>query len=408
MISLAEAWRLLEETIQPAAPAQLLLMEAAGCVLAEAVVSTQDSPPFDKALMDGYAIRSGDWGAGIRGYLLLGEVTAGQVWRGPELARSQTIRIMTGAPLPPGADAVLRVEDATPVVNTAGEMTIQFPDRIAVQTELNLARRGTAMRIGEALLTPGQRLRPMEIGLLAELGRAQVRVQRPPRVAVLATGDELVPLGEPLGPGQIHNSNEPMLCVQIRAAGGIPVPLGIARDNIASLREKIGQGLQADLLCLSGGVSAGKLDLVPAELQQAGVREVFHKVELKPGKPIWFGLSASEPRRYVFGLPGNPVSSLVCFELFVRPAIRRWQGIEPALPQLQHLPLAGDFDSTSDRPTFYPGRLLHTAAGRTATPVSWQGSFDLRATVNADLLVFFSEQRRFSTGEPVLVVPLPS
>jgi molybdopterin molybdotransferase len=268
----------------------------------------------------------------------------------------------------------------------------------------NILRQGTAMRRGETILIAGQTLSAARIGALAELGQHTVPVRHRPRIAVLATGDELVPVEVTPGPGQIRNSNESMLQAQIRVANGTPVPLGIARDNRPELSAKIRQGLDADVLVLSGGVSAGKLDLVPSELAAAGVTEVFHKVDLKPGKPVWFGqfTSAHGRRGYVFGLPGNPVSSLVCFELFVRTAVRRLMGTEPARPTGQPARLVAGVHHKSDRPTFHPADLQGGPHGLTARLATWHGSSDLRATVEANGMVFLpSGERKYDAGEVV-------
>ena len=232
---------------------------------------------------------------------------------------------------------------------------------------------------------------------------------------MLATGDELVSIDETPGPGQIRNSNETMLCAQLRRAGADPVPLGIARDNREDLAAKIREGLQADMLLLSGGVSAGKLDLVPSELAAAGVREVFHKVQVKPGKPIWFGVHGDEKiavnsrqrPRFVFGLPGNPVSSMVCFELFARTAIRRLMNNTPAEPSTLTARLTEDFHHTGDRPTYHPAKLKQTAEGPRITPLPWQGSADLRATADATALaVFPAGDKSYPIGSVIEFVQL--
>jgi molybdopterin molybdotransferase len=264
------------------------------------------------------------------------------------------------------------------------------------------------------VLPAGRVLRAQEIGALAESGRATVEVYRRPRVAVLATGDELVPASAQPGPGQIRNSNEPMLCAQIRQAGGEPVPLGIARDERQHLRERIEQGLACDLLLLSGGVSAGKLDLVPSELAAAGVRQVFHQIRMKPGKPLWFGVfdrptktgTTGADRCYVFGLPGNPVSSMVCCELFARAALRRLMGIEPAVAVPLQARLTEEHSMRGNRPTYHPARLEWQPTGPAVHAVDWIGSSDLRATVDANALVYFPPgDRVFRAGEMVDVYP---
>ncbi len=265
------------------------LAESLGLVLAEDVDSDLDSPPFDKALMDGFAVRTADLADGRATLHVIDEIMAGQVSR-RSVGPGEAIRIMTGAPLPEGADAVVQVEHTRPVT---GEMT---RDEIAIETNRltpgkNILKRGESTRQGDRVVSAGRQLRAQEIGALAELGKAEIAVIGRPRVAVLATGDELVPVGSVPGPGQIRNSNEAMLIAQLRQMGAAPHPLGVARDDPADLREKISRGLAYDVLLLSGGVSAGKLDLVPSVLAEAGVRQVFHKVKVKPGQPIWFGVS---------------------------------------------------------------------------------------------------------------------
>jgi molybdopterin molybdotransferase len=245
------------------------------------------------------------------------------------------------------------------------------------------------MRRGEAVLPAGARLRPQEIGLLATVGRTVVPVVPAPRVAILSTGDELVEAGEVPGPGQIRNSNGPMLLAQVGRAGALPRYLGIARDRMDSLAPLIDEGLHAHVLILSGGVSAGKLDLVPAALSAAGVVARLHQVALKPGKPFFFGSRdrPGSPRTLVFGLPGNPVSSLVCFELFVRPALRRLRGLADAGPRYVSATLTEDFPYRSDRPTYHPAVLAGESDGYRVRPVPWLGSADLRALTRANALM---------------------
>jgi molybdopterin molybdotransferase len=242
------------------------------------------------------------------------------------------------------------------------------------------------------VLPAGRRLRGQELGALAELGRAQVRVRPAPTVAVLATGDELVPVDVQPGPGQIRNSNETMLVAQVTQAGGRPVPLGIARDTKESLRERLSEGLRHDLLLLSGGVSAGKLDLVPTVLRELGVEQVFHKVQVKPGQPLWFGRrerAGNAGPCFVFGLPGNPVSSMVCFELFARTALRKRMGDPHPEPQPVSARLTHDFTHTGNRPTYHPAKLAFTPRGPEVSTVPWIGSADICATVAANAMAVF-------------------
>lgn len=386
MLTVTQALAALLREVRPFPPSTTPLDEALGLVLAEGITSSTDSPPFDKSLMDGFAVRAADVANGTATLRILEEITAGKVPTRP-VGPGEATQIMTGAPLPEGADAVVRIEDATiePETNTVHLNTRP------VRPGDSIVRRGTSLKTGQQVLPAGRLLRPQELGALAEFGVAELRARRRPTVAVLATGDELVPVAATPGPGQIRNSNETMLVAQIRRAGGEPVPLGIARDNRADLRAKIEAGLRCDLLLLSGGVSAGKLDLVPSELEAAGVRQVFHKVDIKPGKPIWFGSLArlDGSTCHVFGLPGNPVSSMVCFELFARTTIRRLMGVEPAEPQSLPARLEVEHTSKGDRPTYHPARIRWTADGPTVSPVRWHGSSDLHATVDANGTALF-------------------
>jgi molybdopterin molybdotransferase len=400
MLTIDAALDLIVRTVAPFPSSTLPLIESLGLILAEDVRSDVDSPPFDKALMDGFAIRAVDAVSGKAELRILERITAGMTPT-KRIGPGEASQIMTGAPLPDGADAVVRIEDCR---IDAGRVQI---DAKTIQAGMNIIRRATNLRRGDLVLGAGTKLRPTHIGALAEVGRACIAVRRRPRIAVLATGDELVPVDQSPGPGQIRNSNEAMLTAQIQAAGGLPIPLGVAKDVREELRSKITQGLQADILTLSGGVSAGTLDLVPSELAHAGVRQVFHKVELKPGKPVWFGEFARDERRcYVFGLPGNPVSSLVCFELFVRTAIRRLMGEEPAVPPAVSAKLQHVHHQPADRPTFHPARLTWTDAGPEISLVPWHGSSDLQATVTANAMAFVpGEARTYQSGECLPTTP---
>jgi molybdopterin molybdotransferase len=259
---------------------------------------------------------------------------------------------------------------------------------------------------GAVVVRTGTVLRPVEIGILAEAGRAEVSVIRRPSLAILATGDELVPAHQRLAAGQIRNSNGPLLVAAGESTGAEATDLGIARDNMDALRERIRAGLAADVLVLSGGVSAGKFDLVPQVLAELGVRQVFHKVALRPGKPLWFGVRDEGDRRtLVFGLPGNPVSSFVCFELFVRPALaslsgRAFSGLEPIRARLTHA-----YRHPGGRAACLPGRLSDLGARSrpgeppAATLLPWHGSADLAALANANALIRLpAEASDFAAG----------
>jgi molybdopterin molybdotransferase len=401
MLTVSEAFDLILHEIWRAAPVACALSDAFGHVLQTDVRCEDDSPPFDKALMDGYAVVAADVRIG-RELTVVEEVIAGRVPT-QTVASGQATRIMTGAPIPDGANAVVRVE-LTELLD--GEPQRVRINSVSAAPEQDLIRRGTNKRAGDLVVPAGRCLRAQELAALAEMGQHTLNVTPRPDIAVLATGDELVSVDASIGPGQIRNSNETMLVAQIRAAGGNPMPLGIARDSRDDLREHIERGLQNDILLLSGGVSAGKLDLVPSELERAGVRQVFHKVRVKPGKPVWFGMLDDGDRTCcVFGLPGNPVSSMVCFELFVRTAIRQMTGVVPVRPQSLSARLKHSHSHKDDRETYFPAVVDWTSDGPVVSLMNWHGSSDLQSTVDANAMaVFPAEARNYATGESVDIV----
>ncbi|MBL9085339.1 MAG: molybdopterin molybdotransferase MoeA [Planctomycetales bacterium] len=405
MLTVAEALQKVQDCVAALPPRVVPLEQALGCLTAESIASDVDSPPYDKSMVDGYAIRYADLKDGVGELRFLEEVTAGELPT-VEVVSGTTTRIMTGAPMPAGADAVVMVERSKEL--PTGHIRLEDPKAKPGQ---NIVRRAAVMSRGDAVLPAGKLVTPTVVGLLAEVGCAEVRVVPRPRVAVLATGNELVEPREKPAPGQIRNSNGPMLAAQVMRSGAEPIVLGIARDDRESLRTKIAAGLETDLLVLSGGVSAGVLDLVPSVLTELGVREVFHKISMKPGKPLWFGLRKGADGRMtpVFGLPGNPVSSLVCFELFVRPAIAQLAG-QPLPAEPQYLAkLTEPFTHRGDRPTFWPGRREQQTAGSigpSVQPLRWQGSGDLRTLIDADCLICFpAGDRAYVAGEKVDVRP---
>lgn len=358
-------------------------------------------------MMDGFGIRYEAFSGGLRRYRVTKLVAAGAVGS-PLNSADEAVRIMTGAAVPPGVDLVIPIEfsqhdDATNVVT--------FPD-LSVRPNLNVILQGDNKRIGERLLSAGTKLLAQHIGALAEFGISLVPVRPRPTVSILATGDELVPYDQSPSPTQIRNSNELMLAAQVTQAGGVPVCLGIARDTTAQLTSAIQTGLKSHVLLLTGGVSAGDFDLVPPTLKALGVTEVFHKIQLKPGKPLWFGVyqnSHDGHTCYVFGLPGNPVSSLVCFELFVRPSIEKLMG----LPGFPLTPLTAtlqtDFVHRGDRPTHHPACLTYTPLGLSVEMVAWKGSSDLSATIAANCTIAFPPgNTTYVAGSHVQVYPWAS
>lgn len=400
MLSVAEAQSIVLQHTRSLPPENVPLgADALNLILAENIVSDLDMPPHDKAMMDGYAVRSADLSAGRATLLVIEEITAGHTPRLP-VSAGQASRIMTGAPVPSGADAVVMVEHT----HLQDDGRVRIEDR-PPQPGQNIMPRGQEMRRGQTVLSAGALLRPQELGLLATVGRTAARAIPKPEVAVLSTGDEVVEASETPGPGQIRNGNGPLLAAQAARAGGRPRYLGIARDRLDSLRPLVAEGLSRPVLVLSGGVSAGKLDLVPDVLRELGVEAHFHKIEMKPGKPVYFGTHGE--RSLVFGLPGNPVSALVCFELFVRPAIRRLRGYTDAGPCTVQAMLVENFPYRTDRPTYHPAHLELTEEGWRVRPVAWLGSPDLRGLTRANAFVLFpigDHQHQAGQVFPVLLM----
>jgi molybdopterin molybdotransferase len=407
IIELPQACQLVRQYVGCNGPEELTLDRTLGCVLAEDIVASVDSPPHDKSMVDGFAVIAADLPDGKARLAVIEDICAGQV---PKLAicSGQAARIMTGAVLPAGADAVVMIEQ-TRGAGVVGDWVEIDADRVAI--EQNVTRRGAVMCAGVVVLPRGQRVRPIEVGILAEAGRGTAQVVRPPRVATIQTGDELVDVHKRPGPGQIRNSNGPLLKAMLRQAGAIVDDLGIVRDHAESLQSAIQQGLAADVLVLSGGVSQGDRDLVPQVLMQSGVQCVFHKVQLRPGKPVWFGVRHDSVRpTLVFGLPGNPVSNLVCCRLFVIPCLQalaghsvRWDwGQQPAI-------LSTQFVARGHRASFWPGRWSggHTEVPRQVEPLNWFGSADPFTVARSDCWIYFAEgNRTYAAGATVPVISL--
>ena len=374
------------------------IADTLGRTLAEVVVSDIDSPPHDKSVVDGYAVAVDGLSAGME-LAILEEVTAGVVPTRKVTPGTATC-IMTGAPLPAGATGVVMIEKTERVEGETDRVRILETPR----SGQNIARKGTSLRRDETVLHAGIRLNPARIGLLAEVGRAEVKIATLPTVAVLTTGNEIVPVDTLPGPGQIRNSNGPMLEALVKQLGLKVISLGVARDEHDDLTALVRRGLQADFLVLSGGVSAGVLDLVPGVLAELGVRQVFHKVNLKPGKPIWFGVFPKErnTKTFVFGLPGNPVSSFVCFELFVRYAlscIHKEFDLETKFARL-----TSEHPHRGDRPTYWPAIWEADESDAVVTLLPWKGSGDLKTLADANCLAAFSgKERVFHAGEELTV-----
>lgn len=392
MLSVDEALAAIAPHVHPLAPVERPLAATLGLVLGEDITSDIDSPPYDKAMMDGFAIVADDTSdtRQITAEIMAGDAPAGEVTPGT------AIRIMTGAPIPAGATAVIPVEQTELTAANTVRLLATIPPGKHIMT------RASAMRVGQTVLRAGSRITPSAIALLAEAGAARVKVIPPPRVAVLATGNELVPCGQLPTGAQIRNTNGPALVAAITAAGAHAIELPVARDELAATRDLIRQGLDADILVITGGVSAGVKDLVPQALADCGVKQVFHKVNLKPGKPIWFGVTEGDKPKLVFGLPGNPVSGLVCFRLFVRPALEMMMARRQALTlETTSATLTHPHTHRGGRETYRPA----TLTGQEVTLTAWQGSADLAGVAGANCLVRLGvEDAQLEAGDEVEVV----
>jgi molybdopterin molybdotransferase len=379
-LAVEEALRVVLEAtpVLPAEEADLL--EAPGRVLLEDIRADRDQPPFDKALMDGFAVVAADLVSAPRLLRVVDDIPAGSdPGRLRRVEPGSAARIMTGAPMPPGADAVLIVEESEPIPGDPGAVRA----RASVRPGDNLARRGDDLRRGDLLLVSGLRLAPAEIAVLAACGRPRVRVGGRPRVAVLATGDELVPPWTAPPPGGIRNSNGPLLLALARAAGAAARDLGIARDDPAALERAIAEGLRDDVLILSGGVSMGERDLVGAALRGLGTEILFEKVAIKPGRPFTFGRRGAT---LVFACPGNPVSCYVIFEVFARAALRRMMGFPRPERRPVRAVLASPIRQRPGRAGYYQARVRFADGRCEIEPVKTSGSADFSACARGNAL----------------------
>ena len=368
---------------------QIRSLQAAGRILAEEIPADRDYPPFPRSARDGFAVRAADLPGELH---VVGEVRAGEVYTG-SVGRGQAVEIMTGAPLPEGADAVVMVEHTT-----------RSGDRVNIPRTLrpgeNFNAQGLEARRGDTVLYSGRRLGFAEIALLAMVGRECATVYRKPRVAILPTGDEIVEAGQQPEQYQIRNSNAWSMAVQVARAGGDPHILSIARDNYESTREHIEQGLTHDLLLLSGGVSAGKYDIVERVLADLDAKFFFDRVRIQPGQPLVFGTAQG---KFFFGLPGNPASTVVTFEVFARAAVELLSGASEAPLRLLQARLSKDVKQKPGLTRFLPAQV--SPDGSTVAPEPWQGSGDVGALARANaFLVTEPERESWAAGDLIRVL----
>ncbi|HEY0098278.1 MAG TPA: gephyrin-like molybdotransferase Glp [Pyrinomonadaceae bacterium] len=406
MIPVPEAIRIVEAETARLPTEAVALVAARGRVLAEDVIADTDLPPFDRALMDGYALRAADTegaraGAPVR-LRIAGEAAAGAGWRG-ELGAGEAVRIMTGAPVPAGADSVQQVEVTR---ETEGGTHVEI-ERATTPAQF-ITKRATEITRGEIVLRAGETINAAAMAALASFGYARVEVGTRPRVAVLATGTELVDVAAQPGQDQIRDSNTYSLLAYAEAAGALAEPLPFAGDDAELLQRVIAASAEcADLLVLSGGVSMGVYDFTKTALVALGAEIFFERVSLRPGKPTVF---ARLGRTLVFGLPGNPVSVSVTFNLFARTAIRAMQGAQQAALTEEQAVLGRAVRGAHERASYLPARLSTDAAGRlVAEPLRWGGSSDFVAFTRADaLLIVEAGAATVEAGTVLRIVRLPA
>jgi molybdopterin molybdotransferase len=418
-----EARRIVEDQaarLASVATATADLLHAAGRVLAEPITADRDIPPFARSTRDGYAVRAADLVTLPAKLKVIGEIKAGPLQPPSPLNRAQAFSIMTGAPVPPGADAVVMVE-----------YTSQQGDSVEIKRGVtsgeNIVAQGAEARRGSLLLDRGTRLNEADIALAASVGKSQLKVFGRPRVAVLTTGDEIVEVNAEPGPTQIRNSNSYSLAVQIQQAGGEPVLLPVAPDEPHRLRQLIEEGLQSDLLIMTGGVSMGRYDLVEQVLSDMQAEFFFTGAKIQPGRPVVFGrvgscgagaparegapapvlpLSSASSHKYFFGLPGNPVSTMVTFELFARPILEALAGMRPHPLTFLHARLKSDIHTKTGLKRFLPALLSGQFEDSQVELVSWQGSGDIAARARSNCYVVIPPDREhIKAGDWIAVMP---
>jgi molybdopterin molybdotransferase len=410
VVSFEEARHLVEQHAAGVPPGEMEtvdLLAGLGRVLAEGIVADRDFPPFARAARDGYAVRAADLAEVPAQLEVVGEVKAGD-WPEPgvcSVGRGQAVGIMTGAPLPAGADAVVMVEHTSAWDQLSGQPAATLVEVLrTVRSGENFVPRGAEARSGQLLLDRGRRLDYASIAIAASVGKSRVQVFPKPRVAVLSTGDEVVDIDATPGPAEIRNSNSYSLAAQVQNAGGEPVRLAIAPDERGRLRALIEEGLGCDLLLLTGGVSMGKYDLVEQVLGELQAEFYFTGAEIQPGRPAVFGScgarAPSPHRKYFFGLPGNPVSTMVTFELFARPMIEAQAGMAPRPLIFLRACLKAEIRTKTGLKRFLPAVLSGEFENAEVELARWQGSGDIATQARANCYIVIPPDReRIDAGE---------
>jgi molybdopterin molybdotransferase len=378
--------------VRPGDTESVDLLASVGRVLGRAVGADRDFPPFRRAMRDGYAVRAGDLSSLPATLEVIAEIKAGADPRDvpTQIGPGEAAAIMTGAPTPPGADAVVMVEYTSLSEN---QVTVTR----AVAGGDNVVPIGSEARQGQVLLPPGVRIDHSAIAVAASVGQDLLWVFRRPEIAILSTGDEIVEVNKQPGPNQIRNSNSYSLAAQVQAAGGTPKILGIARDDADSLHALIQEGLRSDLLLLTGGVSMGKYDLVEQALAECGAEFFFTGAQIQPGKPIVFGRANG---KYFLGLPGNPVSTMVTFELFAKPVLEALAGMTALKLVFLHARLKSEIKTKTGLKRFLPGMLSGEFEHAEVELATWHGSGDVASTARSNCYIVIPPDReRIAAGE---------
>ncbi len=397
MISFEEALNHILSRIQPLGFEKVLLLESLGRIIGEEIYAWRDIPPLDNSAMDGYAVRYEDIRESSKDHpaklKVIEDLPAGSVSK-KTVGKGQAIRIMTGAPIPKGADTVVPVEE------TRKEDEFAFILKVISQGD-NIRRAGEDVKKGDRVISKGDVIRPAEVGMLASVGRSSVLVYQKPLVAILCTGDELVDVDENPGENKIVSSNSYTLAAQVKDCGAVPVQLGIARDRKEEIREKLRQGIRADVIISSAGVSVGDYDFSKEALGDLGMEMTFWQVSMKPGKPLAFGTIQGKP---VFGLPGNPVSSMISFEEFVRPSLLKMMGHRQVFRPVVEAVLQEEIRKTAGRRHFIRAFISFKEGSYFATTTGDQGSGILMSMLKANGLIMVPEDQEIArVGEKVKV-----
>lgn len=392
MISVSEAFSIIDREVPALDLEAVPLEKVVGRVLAGGIRADSDVPPFDRSQMDGFAVRADDTKNSPATLRIIGESAAGKGWPGT-IGEGEAVRIMTGAPLPAGADAVQKLE----LTVDHGDESVEILE--PTKRGKYIVPKGLEVQSGEAVFRAGTVVNERMVAALASFGFSNVTVARQPRVSIMATGSEIVDIDQKPGPDQIRNSNSAMLRA-FASRFASPVLLPITRDNAVSLTQAIEKAsVGSDLVLITGGVSVGKYDLTKLALREIGAEIFFEKIRLKPGKPTVFARLGD---CLIFGLPGNPVSAAVTFRLFVQRSILKMQSASPAEPHRGHALCGGNLKGTKERDSYLPSRLTTDEKGHLiAKPLKWHGSSDFIAFSEADALVYVPQDLNYDVGDVV-------